>query len=167
MAWGGFAIALFFTYLLQVGVVSILDFPAVDLFLAFALLCSLFAPTHDARIAAFLIGLAQDLGSADALGIHAFTLGLTAVLLTYIRELGNMHVWWVRGLAAVLAAWPGQLLYLLHLYYWAGTGVISIRGAVYAAGVTAIVVAVLIMFVPSLPGVIHRGSRRRYRASSA
>ena len=107
MVWSGFAIALLLAYLLQTGVVALLGVPFVDAFLVLALLCGLVAPTHDARIAAWIAGLVQDLGSADALGIHAFTLGLTGLLLTRLRGVGNVGVWWVRGLAAFLAAWPG------------------------------------------------------------
>lgn len=163
MAWGGFAIALLLAYLLQTGVAAPLDVPYFDAFLVLVLLCGLLAPTHDARIAAWIVGLAYDLGSVDALGIHAFTLGLTGLLLTKLREVGNVRVWWVRGLAAALAAWPGQMIYLLHLHYWAGRGSASFWGLVAEATVTSLVAAALATLINALPGVVHR-QRRRYRA---
>lgn len=161
MAWGGFAIALLLTYLVQTGVTALLPVPGVDLFLVLALLCGLLAPTHDARIAAWVVGFAQDLGSVDALGIHAFTLGLSAWLLTYLREIINVRAWWVRALAALLAAWPGQLTYLLHVHYWAGSGDASLGGLLAAATLTAAVAAALAMLINALPGVVRR--RRRFR----
>ncbi len=163
MAWSGFAIALLLAYLLQTGVVALLGVPFLDAFLVVALLCGLLAPTHDARIAAWIVGLAQDLGSADALGIHAFTLGLTGLLLTHLREIGNVGVWWVRGLAAFLAAWPGQAIYLLHLRYWAGTGSGSLGGLIVAATLASLVAAALAMSINALPGMLHR-KRRRFRS---
>ena len=163
MAWGGFTIALLLAYLLQTGVAALLSVPYFDAFLVLALLCGLLAPTHDARIAAWIVGLAQDLGSVDALGIHAFTLGLTGLLLTKLREVGNVRVWWVRGLAAGLAAWPGQMIYLLHLHYWAGPGSASFWNLVAAATLTSLVAAALATLINALPGVMHR-QRRRYQA---
>ena len=136
--------------------------PHFDAFLVLALLCGLLAPTHDARLAAWITGLAQDLGSADALGIHAFTLGLTGLLLTWLREIGNVGVWWVRGLAAFLAAWPGQLVYLLHLHYWAGNAAASLWGLVVTATLSSLVAAILATLISALPRLLHR-RRRRYR----
>ncbi len=162
MAWGGFAIALVLAYLVQVGVAAPLDVsPHFDAFLLVAVLCGLLAPTHDARIAAWITGLAQDLGSADALGIHAFTLGLTGLLLTWLREVGNVGVWWVRGLAVFLAAWFGQLIYLLHLHYWAGNAVASLWSLVVSATLTALVTAVLATAINAVPRLLQRRRRRR------
>ncbi|MFQ5805204.1 MAG: hypothetical protein ACE5I3_02000 [Phycisphaerae bacterium] len=163
MAWGGFAIALLLAYLLQTGVVALLGVRFFDAFLVLALLCGLLAPTHDGRVAAWIVGLAQDLGGADALGIHAFTLGLSGLLLTRLREVGNVSIWWVRGLAAFLAAWPGQVIYLLHLHYWAGPGSVSFWNLVGTATLTSLLAAVLAMLINALPWVMRR-RRRRYRA---
>jgi cell shape-determining protein MreD len=166
MAWGGFAIALLLAYLLQTGVASLLHVPLIDCFLVLALLCGLVGPKHDARIAACIVGLAQDLGSVDALGIHAFTLGLTGLLLTRLREIGNVGVWWVRGVLAFLAAWPGQMIYLLHLHYWAGHASASFSELVVAATLTALFAALLAMLIHGLPWVMFR-RRRRYRSVRA
>jgi len=162
MAWSGFAIALLLAYLLQTGVAALLGVPCFDAFLVLALLCGLVAPTHDARIAAWIVGLAQDLGGADVLGIHAFTLGLTGLLLTHLRGIGNVSVWWVRGLAAFLAAWPGQVIYLLHLHYWTRVGSVSLGNLILVATLTSIIAAVLALLINSLPWVVLR-RRRRYR----
>jgi cell shape-determining protein MreD len=165
MAWGSFAIALVVAYLLQTGVAGPLDVPSFDAFLLLALLCGLLAPTHEARIGAWITGLAQDLGSADALGVHAFALGLTALLLTWLRDVGNVSVWWVRILAAFLAAWPGRLIYLLHVHYWAGHGSASLWSLVGEATLTALVAAVLAALLCGLPRVLRRRRRRRVRIS--
>ncbi len=162
MAWGGFAIALLLAYLLQTGVAAVVDLPFFDAFLILALLCGLIAPTYDGRIAAWITGLAQDLGSVDALGIHAFTLGLTGLLLTHLREIGNVGIWWMRGLAAFLAAWPGQLIYLMHLHYWAGHGSASLWSLIVTATMTSLLAAVLAMLINALPWMLHR-HRRRHR----
>ena len=164
MAWGGFAIALVFAVLLQVGLAAPLQIPHFDAFLVLALLCGLLCPTHDARIAAWIVGLVQDLSSADALGIHAFTLGLAGLLLTRLRELGNVSVWWVRALAAFIAAWPAQLIYLLHLHYWAGQGDLGAWQLVRSATYTCLVAAVLAMLINALPGMMQR-HKRRFRAA--
>jgi len=164
MAWGGFIIALLLAFVLQTGVAAPLSVPHFDAFLVLALLCGLLCPTPDARIAGWIVGLVQDLSSADALGIHAFTLGLTVLLLTRIRELGNVSVWWVRAPAALLAAWPPQFIYLLHLRYWAGHTDESFGGLVLSAALTALVAAVLAMLINALPGMMQR-KRRRFRTS--
>ena len=163
MAWGGFAIALLLAYLVQVGIAAVLPIQHFDAFLVLALLCGLVGPTHEARLAAWLTGLAQDLGSADALGIHAFTLGLSGLLLTWIREIGNVGVWWVRGLAALAAAWPGQVLYLLHLHYYSSrSDGVSVWSLLLTAACTSLVAAFLATLINALPGAMQR--HRRYRA---
>jgi rod shape-determining protein MreD len=162
MAWGSFAIALLLAYLVQAGVVALLGVQVFDAFLILALLCGLLAPPHDARIAAWVTGFVQDLGSADALGIHAFTLGLSGLVLTHLREIVNVRAWWVRGLAAFLAAWPGQIIYLLHLHYWAGRGSGSFGSLLLSATLTALVAAGLATLINALPRMMYR--RRRPRA---
>lgn len=163
MAWGAFAIALLLAYLLQKGVAAVLGVPLFDPFLVLALLCGLLAPKYDARIAGWIVGFCQDLGSADALGIHAFTLGLSGLLLTYLREVVNVHAWWVRGLALFLAAWPGQIIYLLHLHYWAGHAAGSFSDLIVAATLTCLVAAALALLINGLPWVVHH-RRRSFRS---
>lgn len=162
MPWGAFAIALVLTYLVQTGVLALFGFRHFDAFLVLALLCGLRAPTYDARIAAWIVGLGQDLGSVDTLGIHAFTLGLTGLLLTYLRRVLNVSVWWVRALAALLAAWPGQVIYQMHLHYYGPAHAdVSLGSLLLSATLTALVAAVLAMLIDTLPWVMRR--RRRLR----
>jgi cell shape-determining protein MreD len=164
MAWGAFSIVLLLVFLVQTGVVAVLGDSCFDAFLMLALLCGLLLRTHDARIAAWIVGLAEDLGSADALGIHAFTLGLTALLLTYLREIANVNLWWARGLATFLAAWPGQVLYLIHLYYWAGSGSEPFWSLVWSATLTSLLAAAVATPIAGLPGLMQRRRQRRYRS---
>ena len=161
MAWGVFAIALLLAYLLQTGVTAMLQLTYFDPFLLLALLCGLLAPTPQARIACWCTGLLQDLGSTDALGVHAFTLGLTGLFLTQLRELGNIGVWWARGLFCFLAAWPGLLIYLLHLHYWAGRGQVTLWSLTGSATLTTLVAAGLAMLICGLPRMLDRKHRRR------
>lgn len=151
MIWSGFALALLIVFVLQAGAASLLGLTSLDLFLALALVCSMMAPSHEARLAAWFTGLAQDLGSSDPLGIHAFILGLTAVLLTQLREVGNLAVWWVRGAIAFLAACPGQLLYRAYLRYWAGYGDDSFFNLLIASITASALAAVLALAVTFLP----------------
>jgi len=163
MAWGGFAIALLLVYLVQVALAALLRLPALDLFLVLALLCGLLCPTYDARLAAWVTGLAQDVGSADALGVHAFALGLTGLLLTHLREYGNVGVWWIAGLMALAAAWPGQVIYLLHLHYLSGPGLVSFWQLLLAATLTSALGAAIATLINALPWAAHH-RRRRQRA---
>lgn len=158
MPWGPFAIALLVVYLIQTGVAALFGFVYFDAFLVLALLCGLLAPSADARLGAWLVGLAQDLDSADALGIHAFALGLTALLLTWLREVLNLGLWWVRLLALVLAGWAGQVIYLTYGQYWIGRGESSFGGLLVSAALTAALAAGLVMLICALPG--RRRSRR-------
>lgn len=163
MRWGGFAFTLLVACLLQMGVTAFLPLPTFDAFLILALLCAVLMRKHDARLAGWIVGFVQDLGSADALGIHAFTLGLTVLLLTHLREVGNMNVWWLRALVAFLATWPPQVLYLAHLYYWPGSGPESFGKLLLSSVLTSALAALIATFITSLPGMLHN-RRRRYRS---
>lgn len=165
MRWGGFAFALLVACVLQKGVLALLPAPApaFDAFLILALLSGLLMRKHDARLAGWLVGFVQDLAGADALGIHAFTLGLTALLITRLREIGNMNVWWMRALVAFIAAWPPQVLYLMHLYYWSGSGSQSFGGLLWTSALTSALAALIVTFINALPWIL-RSRRRRYRS---
>ena len=164
MRWGGFAIALLVACVLQKAVVALLPLRAFDAFLILALLSGTQMRKHDARIAGWLTGFVQDLSSADALGIHAFTLGMTALMMTRLREIGNMNVWWMRALVAFVAAWPPQLLYLVHLNYWSGPGPQSFLGLLWASMLTSLLAALIVTFINALPWLL-RSRRRRFRSS--
>lgn len=111
MSRGGFVIALVVTYLLQTSVVGVLGLRHVDLFLTLALLYGLLARAQDAPLAAWGIGLAQDLGTLDPLGIHAFCLGLVALAATRMRAGLNVSALWPRALVSVASAWMGMFAY--------------------------------------------------------
>jgi cell shape-determining protein MreD len=132
----------------------------VDLFLALALAYGLTAPVHDARIGAWIIGFVQDLGAADALGIHAFALGLTGLLLTSLRAMVNLDLWWVRLLVAIPAAWAGAALYLLHLHLWSNAPFASWWTLLASSAWTAFVAALAAAIVTAYPQMIT-GRRRR------
>jgi rod shape-determining protein MreD len=165
MRWGVFAGLLLMTYLLQVAVLEVVHLRWLDLFLTLALLTALLVPKHDGRIACWIIGLAQDLGSLDTLGIHAFTLGLTGWLVTYAREVFNTGVWWARLVALFVCAWPGQMLYLLHLYYRSGHGGVGPLGLIIQAAALALAAAAVATLFTSLPWFLiqRRRSFRRAR----
>jgi hypothetical protein len=61
-----------------------------------------------------------------------------------------------------LAAWPGQIIYLLHLHYWAGPGSTTLWNLIVDATLTSLVAAALAMLIHGLPWVLRR-RRRRYR----
>lgn len=159
MSWSGFWIALLVTFVVQTAVVWTLDWRAFDAFLILTLLVGTFAPTHDARLAAWTAGLLQDLGSADVLGVHAFTLGLTALLLTLLREFVNLNLWWARLIAAFVAAWPGQVAYLTYLDYWSTSPTYTLGYVLRESAWTACVAAVVVAGLSALPWFVTR--RRR------
>jgi len=160
MAWGLFALTLLVVYVLQTAVVGLFDLPWVDLFLVLALAYGLTVPLHDARIGAWIIGFVQDLGAADALGIHAFALGLTGLLVTALRAMVNLNLWWVRLLVAFLAAWAGVMLYRLHLHFWANAPFESWWALLASSAWTAFVAALAAAIITAYPRIIT-GRRRR------
>lgn len=84
------------------------------------------------------------------------------MLLTYFREVVNVHAWWVRALAVFVAACPGQLIYLLHLHYWTGHASGPLGGLLTQAAVTSLVATALTLLINALPWVMQR--RRRFRS---
>ncbi len=151
MAWGLFAIALLIVYLLQTTVLPHVAPQWVDLLLAFALLCGLTAPAPDARLAGWIVGLAQDVGGDGALGVHALVLGLAVLLLTRLREVVNRELWWVRWLAGFVVSWPTQLLGELHDRYLQGAAHSwpHMLGYALLTALTASLLAALVLRLPS------------------
>lgn len=160
MSWGLFALTLLVVYVLQTAVVGLFGLPWVDLFLVLALAYGLTVPLHDARIGAWIIGFVQDLGAADALGIHAFALGLTGLLVTALRAMVNVNLWWVRLLVAFPAAWAGAALYRLHLHFWANAPFESWWVLLASSAWTAFVAALAAVIVTAYPRIVT-GRRRR------
>jgi hypothetical protein len=154
-------------FLLQKSLVWTLgwDLRSVDLFLALALICGLSAPAADARLAAWVCGLARDLAGAPAeLGLHSLTLGLTGLILVWMRDSGGGAVWWTRLVCCVLAAWAGRFVYSLLAAMVAGTGSATAWTHIAESFWIAPVSSVLALLGMTLPSLFF-GRRRRYRAA--
>jgi rod shape-determining protein MreD len=162
MPWGLFSVALLIVYLLQSAMLGHFAPAWLDLFLAFALLCGLAGPLWEARLAGWIVGLAQDVGTDGPLGIHALALGLTVLLLTRMREAVNRELWWVRWLVGFLVAVPAQLLVQVHDRYFQGAAV-SWPHMLGHALLTALVAALLAALAVRLPVLLRR--RRSYSAA--
>ncbi len=157
-----FTIALLVTYLLQTAVVPLVGLPDLDLLLVLALVCGLAAPVQEARLAGWITGFVQDVGSASPVGLHALALGLAVLGLTYLREWVNRHVWWARWLIGFVVAWPAQFLVQLHLRFLQGADRPWSR-MVLEALVTALIAALLAALLVALPSMF--GRRRRHPAA--
>lgn len=166
MSWFGFAVALLVTLLAQTTLHWADWVPpfGLDLMLALCLAVALVAPVHEARLAGWIVGLAVDLMTADGpLGPHAFAFGLTAWLITHLRETLNRYVWWGRLLIAAGAALPGQALLLVHLHAIQGGHIRSLGSAVGALILLSATAALLAAIVTALPRFTVR--RRGYQAA--
>lgn len=163
MRWLPFAIALLAVLLLQTTVVPFLPLPGLDLLLTLALVCGLVAPAPEARLAGWITGFAKDLDTLGPVGLHALALGLAALLLTRLRELVNLHLWWVRGFIAFVVAVPAELLVLLHQRFLQGLA-LGPAQIVFGALGHALLAALLAMLVTGLPAALGRPRRRRFPA---
>ena len=160
MPWGGLALAVVLAYLVQASVAWLLGPSRFDPFLVLTLGVALLRPTHDARISGWLIGLAQDLGSANPLGVHAFTLGLTALFVTQLRRGLNANVWWSRGLILLASAWVAQVVLRVFLRLRLGNEE-PVFSLLWQASVVACIATGLVMAFLTLPWVA--AWRRRMR----
>lgn len=159
MAWGLFALALALTYVLQTAVLPAWAPPQLDLLLTLALVCGLAAAPPDARLAGWITGLAQDIGTSGPLGLHALALGLAVVVLGHLRETVNRELWWVRSLVAFAVAWPAQLIILLHARFLQDAA-LSWPTLLGQSLLTAAVAALLAGLLVGLPGLWRRRQRR-------
>jgi len=154
MSWLGFTAVLVVTLVLQTAVywVGVLPPYGIDLLLALALVYGLTAPLHEARLAAWVIGLGGDLMTVGPIGVHAVALGLTGLLATRMRETVTRGRWWTRWLIGLVAAVPGQLWVPLHLRFvqggYAGSGWTMLWSAVWLAA-TAALLAALVTALPA------------------
>ncbi len=160
MPWGLFTLALLIVYLVQTTLLRLLGVEPLDLFLALALVCGLTAPAPEARLAGWLTGLAQDIGSDHPIGLQALALGLAVLTLTYLRELVNQHLWWARWLIAFLAALVAQLLVRLDLRF-VQHGQLSWAQIAGGSLLTALLASLLAALLVGLPASVGRRDRRR------
>jgi len=163
MSWGLCALGLLLAYLVQSAVLSPFGPEWLDLLLVFALIVGLTAPVHEARLAGWITGLAQDVGTSGPLGLHAFALALAIIALTHLRELVNRELWWVRVVVSLIVAFPAQIVIQLHLRFWQGAA-LTWPGMLMDALVAAAVGALLAGLLVGLPGLLRRRPRR-YRIS--
>jgi rod shape-determining protein MreD len=164
MRWGAFVIALVAVCVLQTAVIA----PAgpwlarpVDLFLALALLCGLLAPPRDAPIAGWIVGMAQDLNSLDALGSHAIALAAAAWAAVCLREWLRVDYFPVRALlcfvAAILGLVIATLLNGLHARLWSDATIDWLPGA--AGVLRPFIAAFLAAAAAQVLGMTSRRSR--------
>lgn len=158
MPWGLLALVLILTYVLQTAVVPAWALPALDLLLTLALVCGLVVSPPDARLAGWITGLAQDIGSSGPLGLHALALGLAVMGLGRLREMVNRELWWVRALIAFVVAWPAQLLVLLHARFMQDAA-LSWPALLGQSLLTAVVAALLAALLVGVPGLWRRRQR--------
>lgn len=138
--WAWFAIALGLVWVAQSSVLWPLGLARwIDLYLLLVMVLALTAPRYDAALAGWIAGLVQDLASADVLGIHALSLGLTAWLMTRLLQRVNLTVTRVRVVACVLVGFIGQLVYVLHLRFWIVRAPEGLPGLLATAAVVSLV----------------------------
>jgi rod shape-determining protein MreD len=166
MPWVNFFILLVAVLLTQTGVVSLLGWRSLDVFLIATLACGLWLPRGDARLRCWILGLAQDLASADTLGIHACALGLTGLLLTAMREWVNMNALTPRFVMLFLAAFAGQALYHAHLLFWASGGDGTLARWLTDSATTAALAAILTLVASAAAANVGARRRRGGRSST-
>ncbi len=163
MRWGLFAVALLVTFIVQTTVLRSLGGSPCDLLLTLALVSGLIAPPREARLAAWLTGLAQDMGTGgfrSPLGLYALSLGLAGWLLTHLREQVNRHLWWARWVIAFAAAVPSQILVRVHLRFLQGE-VLSWWQIIGQALVSSAAAGLLAAIVAGVPAAYRRYRQRR------
>lgn len=158
MAWGWFALATAAVLLVQTTILPLFPLKWVDLLLALALVCGLAAPSMDARLAAWMVGFAQDLASAGPMGLNALVFGLAVSAMTYLREIVFRQRWPARLLVAMAAALPAQLIVLTWLHARQGEWL----SILLQASTTALAASAVAAVVVGLPGALGRGRRGRY-----
>lgn len=162
MRWGTFVTILFAAYLLQA--LAPISPEHLPLLLALAIVCGLNAPTADARIAAWLCGFMLDLtGGPTSIGVNSLALGLTGLILTWLRESGLFGSGPARFLIAVAAAWPGQIIYDV-LTFSSAPGGYSIWRGVMSTLLTSAMAALIAMIFAIFPILVLSRRRRFGRA---
>ncbi|MBW7904249.1 MAG: rod shape-determining protein MreD [Phycisphaerae bacterium] len=160
MRWLVFGLTLIGVLVIQTSVLPVLALDGLDLFLVLAIVWSLSAPVHDARLAAWTAGLAQDLASSGPLGVFAFALGLAGLIVTILRSAVNVYAWWGRLLVAFIAAWPAALIAAAHARYWEGRGSEPLWMLPGNAAGAALLAALLTTLVTTLPNLLTQRAER-------
>jgi cell shape-determining protein MreD len=162
MRWGGFWLALLMVVAAQT-LLWYLGFRVFNLYLVLAILCGLHAATPDARLGAWAAGLTQDALSLSPMGLHALVLGLTGLLLTWLRDTGFAWVGGLRTLAALLAALPGQILYFSWLHFAPENGTHSVLRVIGDSLLECTLAALLAAVITHLPWFVPKRPYRRSR----
>lgn len=168
--WVGLGVGVVAALLAQTCVAWLIPAPWLDLFLAFALAVSLLGAPADARIAGWLIGLAQDLTSLDAFGIHALVLGIAALLVTQLREWWPVDLLAGRFLLLVACGLTSQIVYVAHAWFWSARPGETLAELVVSALLAALAAAALAAWgvgaVSSRARARGRGRRSAARRSA-
>lgn len=160
MPWGALSILVVITLVLQTSVVRLLGVESVDLFLALAIFLGLTAAMYDARLAAWGVGFVQDLASGGPIGLHALALGGAVWLLTMLRGVVNLQLWWARWFVGVLAALPAQIFLAAYMHYALGAR-LSPFWTVLSVLITSLLAALLATLLTQLPLFLEWDRRRR------
>lgn len=121
----GYALALLIGQSLLSRLFVAVNLPPPDLFLLTGIALAKRTPPVSALLAAYILGLMQDVLGAGAIGLHAAALtgGVLLVLLT--RRL-NPTPGLAQTITNVLAALLGQWLTFMILTYWLRTGLVTL-----------------------------------------
>ena len=159
MQWALYVLALVIAYLAHTTLPPAWIPGWLDLLLVIALVCGLAAPAAEARLAGWLAGFAQDVGTVGPLGLHAFALGAAVLLLTLMRDAVNRTLWWVRWLLAFVAAIPTQIVVSIHYRYYqfVETSWWSLITSSLATALAAALIAATITGLPAMLGRKRRG----------
>lgn len=123
MSWSLYLFSLVGVMLLQGALVNQVDIrfagvQPVDLFLVLMLIYALRVPSGDARLAAFGIGLLQDISGQGPVGAAAVSFGLGAALLVLLRENLRTSLWVARFVLAIMASLVAQTLLAAYALFW-------------------------------------------------
>jgi cell shape-determining protein MreD len=164
MSWSLYLFALVGITILQGGLINQVDLRVggiqpIDLFLMLMLAYALRVPGGDARLAAFGIGLMQDLCGLGPIGAGAISFGLAASLLVLLRE--NIRTtWWIaRFVLALTAAVLAQTLISTYALVWLQ----SAAGVSHLVLMTLVTATVAALVTASLPTADHHRSSAGFR----
>lgn len=164
--WAEFASGVVAALLAQTCVAWFAPAPWLDFFLVLALVLGFRGAAADARIAGWLVGLVQDLGSRDPLGIHALSLGLAVYLLTRLREFSPVEPFAGRFVLMLLSALSAQIVYVAHAWFWSTRPGETLAELVFGAIASALAAALLsAWFTSASIGQSRRRSRWAARRS--